>query len=89
MHFLRVRWAFSYVPHEISWCNLPITNFIRNNHIVFELPCIRARIQLAYQVEIVGQIFEDRLEEIGLFTVEEKLLFEADTMIANHFSRLL
>ena len=66
-------------------CNLPITNFIRNNHIVFELPCIRHRVQLAYQIEIVGQIFEDGFEKVGLVAVEEELLFETDTLIANHF----
>lgn len=67
-------------------CNLPITNFIRNNHIVFELPCICRRVQLAYQIEIVGQIFEDGFEKVGLVAVEEELLFETDTLIANHFT---
>jgi hypothetical protein len=72
--------------HHAAIRHLPITNFIRNNHIVFELPGIRQRIELANQVEIVRQILEDGLEEVGFVAIEEELLFEADTVIANHFS---
>lgn len=64
--------------------NLPIANFVRNNHIIFELPCVRGRIELTDQVQVVGQVFEDGLQQRRLISVQEQLLFEADAVITDH-----
>lgn len=42
------------------------------------------RVQLADQVEVVGEILEDGLEQRRLIAVQEELLFETNAVIADH-----
>lgn len=62
----------------------PIANLVRNNHVLFELPLVCGRVQLADQVEVVGEILEDGLEQRRLIAIQEELLFETDAVIADH-----
>lgn len=62
----------------------PIANLVRNNHVFFELPLECGRIELADQVEVVGEILEDGLEQRRLIAVQEELLFETNAVITDH-----